>query len=411
MPFEVSFSQLPSKMTAGDRVYDLEYTPLRDGASGEGISGMLVVISDVTVRVVAERAEGELREIASAFERMTNDRSAFVEFLSEAQGLVQHLRGDARPPLDTVKRLLHTLKGNAAMFGLTQLASVCHRLEGQIHDSGVDLSSKERDELAHQWEDFARRFHGLLDETAGLKIEIEDEDYDALLHAVVRGAPRYEIARRMADWKLERVDKRLQRVGTQARDLGARLGKGEIDVEVDAGCLRLSREALAPFWAAFMHVVRNAVDHGLEEPGERSGQGKSARGRLKLLAKHCGDEVVVEVTDDGRGIDWEAVARHAKNLALPHANLDDLTAALFHDGFSTRTDVNEVSGRGMGLAAVRAECERLGGTVSIVSQRRQGTTFRFAFRSEHVIWMNPRVRDLVRSASGVRNSIAPVGTA
>jgi signal transduction histidine kinase len=410
MPFEVSFAQLPSKLSAGERMYEIEYTPLRDGANGEEISGMLVVISDVTLRVVAERAEGELREIASAFERMMKDKAAFVEFFAEAQVLVEQLRGEARPPLETVKRLLHTLKGNAAMFGLTQLASVCHRLEDQMHDSGADLSSQEREELAHRWEDFARRLHGLLDERAGLKIEIEDEDYDALLHAVVRGAPRYEIARKMADWKLERVDKRLQRVGTQARNLGIRLGKGEIDVDVDAGCLRLSREALAPFWTAFMHVVRNAVDHGLEGPDERSGQGKSASGRLRLLARHLGDEVVVEVTDDGRGIDWETVARHAKDAGLPHANLDDLMAALFHDGLSTRTDVSEVSGRGMGLAAVRAECDRLGGTVSVISQRHQGTTFRFTFRSESLIWMNPRVRDLVRSVAGVRNSIAPLGT-
>ncbi len=150
MPFEVAFDQLPARMRAKGRWYELRYTVLREAAraGGEspsgGLIGLLVMVSDVTARIEAERAEGEQQGIASAFERIMREKGGFVEFFAEAQELVERLRGELRPPLQEVRRHLHTLKGNASIFGLSLFASLCHEVEDRIAASGADLTSQDR---------------------------------------------------------------------------------------------------------------------------------------------------------------------------------------------------------------------------------------------------------------------------
>jgi HAMP domain-containing protein/HPt (histidine-containing phosphotransfer) domain-containing protein len=410
MPFEVSFDQLPPRMTAKGRWYELRYTVLEagdrpaDGTRSGNMTGLLITISDVTARIDAERAEGEQREIASAFERIMKEKSGFVEFFAEAQELVEELRGETRPPLPVVRRLLHTLKGNAAIFGLSRFASLCHEVEDRIAVSGADLSARDREDLVGAWERLARRLKTLLGERAEIALDVDDEDYAGLLRAVVDGRPRREVVGRIAGLKLERVETRLQRYASQARGLAARLGKTELDVEVHANRLRLSREALTPFWASFTHVVRNAVDHGVEYPDERAKLGKPATARLTLSAARAGDQVVIELTDDGRGVDWAAVSDRARAFGLPRASHRDLVDALFHDGLSTKADVSELSGRGVGLAAARGECERLDGSVSVTSEPGRGATFRFSFPSENVTMLDAGVRDLLRGVTGAHGA-------
>jgi two-component system chemotaxis sensor kinase CheA len=228
-------------------------------------------------------------------------------------------------------------------------------------------------------------------------LDVDEEDYTVLLRAVVDGRSRREIAGRITELKFERVERRLQGFGAQARSLSARLGKAEIDVDVETNRLRLSRTALASFWASFTHVVRNAVDHGVESREERMKAGKPARARLVLRATRMGGEVAIEVGDDGRGIDWRAVAACAKAMGLAHETPSELADALFADGLSTRSDVSEVSGRGIGLGAARSECEKLGGTATVTSEPGRGCTFRFTFPSENLTMVELGDRELFRA--------------
>jgi two-component system chemotaxis sensor kinase CheA len=160
--------------------------------------------------------------------------------------------------------------------------------------------------------------------------------------------------------------------------LASKLGKGPIDValEVDDG-LRLPGEHWGRFWTSFVHAIRNAIDHGLEAPHERRAAGKHERARLTLRARRHGDELAIEIDDNGRGIDWAKVAARARTHGLPDATRDDLVEALFHDGFTTRDTATEVSGRGVGLSALRHECVSSGGYVSITSRDGAGTTLGF----------------------------------
>jgi len=171
-----------------------------------------------------------------------------------------------------------------------------------------------------------------------------------------------------------------ERLPRAVRDLAHRLGK-QIELDVQGTDVELDRAVIEALGDPLSHLVRNAADHGLEDPDTRLRAGKAARGKLTVSARRERDKVIVEVQDDGRGMDAAALRRKAvKSAALiaeqAEALSDDAAYELaFLPGVSTRDDATDVSGRGVGLDAVQRKVESLGGKASIRSVAGKGTTF------------------------------------
>jgi two-component system chemotaxis sensor kinase CheA len=165
------------------------------------------------------------------------------------------------------------------------------------------------------------------------------------------------------------------------RDVARQSGK-EIELIVQGGNTDLDKRILDAIAEPLTHLVRNAVGHGLETGEERVRAGKRAQGTLRLNAYHQGNQVVIEVSDDGHGIDVEKVRQRALSQGLLTAEeAGRLTEAetldlIFRPGFSTAEEITELSGRGVGLDVVQSVLERLKGTVQIETERGRGTTFR-----------------------------------
>jgi two-component system chemotaxis sensor kinase CheA len=147
--------------------------------------------------------------------------------------------------------------------------------------------------------------------------------------------------------------------------------------------VHLDPDRFAPLWSALVHVVRNAVDHGLEHPEDRESAGKTPHGRLRLAAQIRGSDVVIEIEDDGRGVDWSTIERIAAERGLPYATRADLVDAMLRPDFSTRSEVTTSSGRGVGMAEVAERVRAFGGTLLVESELNVGTKWR-------VIVPNPR---------------------
>jgi two-component system chemotaxis sensor kinase CheA len=143
--------------------------------------------------------------------------------------------------------------------------------------------------------------------------------------------------------------------------------------------LRVPAAPWAPFWSIFSHVLNNAVDHGLESDEQRRSSGKPVPGSIELSIGTTGSEIIVEVRDDGGGIDWERVREQAAARKMPHQTRADLERALFTDTFTTRDRVSQVSGRGVGLTAVQHVVNAMGGRIELESERGVGTIWRFRF--------------------------------
>lgn len=162
------------------------------------------------------------------------------------------------------------------------------------------------------------------------------------------------------------------------REIARGLGK-EVDLVVAGGETELDRRIVDEIGEPLVHLVRNALDHGIEAPADREKAGKPRRGRLEIRASAAEGAILVEVADDGRGIDTDrlrqkAVARGVMSKEDAARLTDDQVVELiFLPGFSTKEAVTELSGRGVGMDTVRVSVGRLGGTVSVRSERGKGT--------------------------------------
>ena len=371
LPLSVSLDQLPAKLEWNDRSYSLSYTPLTQGS--EEVAGLLTIITDVTAQRARERLEAEQTETARVFQCITRDKAGFLEFWDEADRHVRAIAESSGENATILKRSLHTLKGNAAVFGLRSLSDQVHEIEQHVIEDG-ELGASDRQALGDAW----KRVHTVLDSflsdrRADRRLEIEDVELENALEALSKKDPHAQIARLLQSWRLEPVKRRFHRIAEQMRGLSLRLGRGEIDIAIDDGDVLFDPARWTGVWASFVHLARNAVDHGIETPEERQQRGKPATGRIELRAERDGAEVRVTIADDGRGIDWSAVTRKARERGVPAETDADRHEALFLDGISTRDVVTEVSGRGVGLGAVKAAALALGGTVDVKSTAGRGT--------------------------------------
>jgi HPt (histidine-containing phosphotransfer) domain-containing protein len=371
LPVELLLAQLPERIKLDDRVLRADYRPV---PSLEAWTHVLVVFSDITLKLERERAEERQREFVAMVSGFMRDRRGFETFLEEADRLVQSLTTGGQLA-ETQFRALHTLKGNASLFALASFAAIAHGIEDLLGNEPLPASAF--DPLVQAWQRIGEDLAPLRGGSGS--IEVEPRELEALTEGLRRHADPEELLERVLSWRGEPVARRLERLAEQARVVAARLGKGKIGVEIDADDLRLEGEPWRAFFSNLVHALRNAVDHGLEDSAERTAAGKPATGRLVLRARRSAEGLTIAVSDDGRGIPWPRLAAIAAARGLPAATHEDLVESLFHDGISTKDEVTDVSGRGVGLAALRTAVRERGGRVEVTSEPGRGTTFSFLF--------------------------------
>jgi chemotaxis protein histidine kinase CheA len=186
------------------------------------------------------------------------------------------------------------------------------------------------------------------------------------------------LVERVMALRMQTLARPLERAARAARVAARRSGK-RIEIEIEGGGARVDRAVAERLAEPLAHLVRNAIAHGIESPSERRKAGKSERGRLRLVAATEGSRVCISVTDDGRGIDSEAIERaaRAQGLVRDDARFTEEQALrlIFRPGFSTAANVSMNARRGVGLDVVEQEIEQAGGDVRVRTQRSRGTTF------------------------------------
>ena len=373
LPAEVAVAQLPARCELDSRHLTLTYILV-----GAPVTRVLVVVTNVSAAVRAHLAEAENKEQFDVFRWFQRDPAFVAGFTAEAEALVAGLDASDREAADE-RRNLHTLKGNAGILGLGRLAAACNRVEDELTESRSRLDDAQRRRVTGAWRDARRIIDPLLGSRDGDALAIDRRALDQLLVAIGRATPHEALETMVRAWSREPAETYLVRLAEQTRALAARYEIEAPRIVVESNGVRLPPGDWGPFWNATIHVVRNAIDHGIEPAGERRDAGKPPVGEIAFRAACVGGSVVVEIADDGRGIDWDGVRRNASALRLPTEKPGDLVAALFHDGVTTRAVATELSGRGVGMGAIAAATRALGGTLEIDSARGRGTTYRFRF--------------------------------
>lgn len=381
MPPDVILAQLPKRLAVGERRYALAYRLLEDGAS------VMLVVSDHTEKLAARAAEAEQREKVQLFTRGLEHPDSILHFIEEARGLMAALRSGEGSQHER-GRWLHTLKGNAGSFGLHRFANTVHGIENALQHRGPGLPTEQRERLEGAWQEVELMVEPLLRQRRR-EVVIELERYTSALDQLTRAGAPQPVLEDMRQWTWRSMQQGVESLAGHSRSLAQRIGKPEVVVAYEADQVaHPDEESWRGLWCSLVHVVRNALDHGIEAPNERKGLPKSGSGTLSIRAWADSHDWVIEVGDDGRGIDWQRVAAAAKKRGLAHATRRDLEAALFADGFTTREEVTCFSGRGVGMAAVQEAVNRLQGRIEIESDLGEGTTFRF--RIPRVVEHTPR---------------------
>ncbi|HEX5509607.1 MAG TPA: chemotaxis protein CheA, partial [Pseudolabrys sp.] len=180
--------------------------------------------------------------------------------------------------------------------------------------------------------------------------------------------------------RMQPIGNAWQKLPRIVRDLANELGK-EIDLEMHGAETELDRQVLDLIKDPLTHMVRNSADHGLESPADRRAAGKSPRGRIRLSAYHEGGQIVIEIADDGRGLNTSRIKSKAIAQGLASEDeIEKLSEAQIHKfifapGFSTATTITNVSGRGVGMDVVRNNIDQIGGTIDVKSVAGMGLNF------------------------------------
>src|SRR5499433_1917533 len=180
--------------------------------------------------------------------------------------------------------------------------------------------------------------------------------------------------------RMQPIGNAWQKLPRIVRDLSTELGK-PIEFEMHGAETELDRQVLDLIKDPLTHMVRNSADHGLETPEERRRAGKTEKGTIRLSAYHQGGHIIIEIADDGRGLDVEKIkAKAVANGLVSEADVEKMTEAqlqkfIFTPGFSTAAKVTSVSGRGVGMDVVRTNIDQIGGTIDVKSVFGEGACF------------------------------------
>jgi len=181
--------------------------------------------------------------------------------------------------------------------------------------------------------------------------------------------------------RAQQVNAVFQRMPRLVRELAAKTAK-RVKLEIAGETTEVDRSIIERLGDPLTHIIRNSIDHGIEAPKDRVAAGKSEEGTIRLSAEHRGSRIVIEIRDDGAGINSERVLQKARERGLVNAeavlNDDEINNLIFLPGFSTAEKVSDISGRGVGMDVVRRNIQDVGGRISLKSDRGRGMTIQLA---------------------------------
>jgi len=387
MPEDVSLAQIPNRYHLGRKVVSVQGSVVRNSLGKP--ETLLLSIADASQLVKAELESSKNKALL----KIISERSSFRAFIKDSlESLNACLTFVELQNQREIAMVLHTLKGNFALYGLEPIAAFIHEIEEKKNVTKLDIRA-----IVQTVEEFIQ-LNGMV---LGLEFKSLDQaSYEIpseTLHKLEVDLQKANISRAalqvmhgwVRDVRMVQVRELLGPIEANVLRVANALGK-HVRFEMTGADLRVDPERMRHPLKNLVHALINSIDHGIEYPEERGG--KEATGKVSLSFSY--DELAylkVIVEDDGRGLDLKLICQHALEKGLvTESELQmmaesDIQALIFRQGFSTKIDVSEFSGRGVGIAALESAVRSLGGHIRIQSKTDQGTLIDISIPTEQTL--------------------------
>lgn len=379
------------------KLIELDWDPIIDDQ--DVVTKLMVTVRDVTaLKALQAEAEGQKQELMMIGEILAVDADKFSDFIEgsasfveKCKTIIEETQQKDLNKLAELFRNIHTVKGNARTYGLKHITDTVHRIENTYDqlrkNEEMQWQPQELlDELAFA-EQAIKVYKGIFKDKLGRDgkqgiagARVDREQINRLMESIAAlsstelPANVINIVRdtyhSLASIEAEPLADVIEDVIESVQSLALELGKPAPSIQIADNALFTRKEAHGLLNNIFMHVLRNALDHGIETPAERLEKGKPEQGRIQIDALEHEGAISFAVRDDGRGIALSKIFAKAVELGLYSADAErpaahEIANLIFTSGFSTADEVTEVSGRGVGMDAVRGFLESEGGSIEV----------------------------------------------
>lgn len=384
LPFDSCLPLLPSKTISGGMSIKLLYKPVCNAE--KKITALLVMASDITEIEKLHIENKEAEEKNRALIKVLGSKNDFIECIEIAKNLTS-----GTVTFKGLKRNLHTLKGCLAFLDCRWLAEICHKWENEIEETQIpinEFAQTVQDDISSRLKKFMDENNQILKMNPDAQmIELELNRISGVMSKVRQSNPGLKTIQELDELFKVSLAEELGWLSDAFIQSAEKLGKQVKAIDFVSE-VKIPTRVYKVLFKSFIHIVRNAADHGIEDSDSRLMLGKPELGsmRVELKENHSHYELVFK--DDGAGVDVEKLRNKLKVHSLDHEKTDEeILNYIFSSGISTQDTLSETSGRGVGLDAVKYEAEALGGTCVAHNYPGEGLEIRLTFKkisfSEH----------------------------
>lgn len=395
LQWEINQDNLPRETRIGQtqRLVEMEWNPVLN--EKDLVESVLVSFKDVTeIRGLKEQALRESRKgmliaiVANMKSEMARRFFRMIDSMTqENRNLIAAHAGNEpwnERDRQVFYRNVHTIKGSARGLGLDELVSVLHRMESLISANRfADVVTVHEEAMQ-----IIRDLHAINDELLGRRslqlnvIELTADEIERRAQAFAgEGALPGEFRKQIRLLAYSNMEKALHAEMETLPTLAARLGKETPRIQIENDDYALSEQLVDGLRRVFIHLLRNSLDHGLETAEERRACGKDPQGLMTItIEEGAPGRMRIRYRDDGRGLDLQGIRAKARTLGLDwELSNAEVASLIFLPSFSTKSEADDISGRGIGMDAIKAYMEELGGTVSLQLEAEKARAGYFAF--------------------------------